>query len=246
MSNLISEFDDTQKFNPMGFDVAANGAQLTKFFTDTVSWQLQQLPSSIKTVNPVSAPPDETTGNIYILHNNAGAVHANWDTATKNDVAYFNGTIWIPISPVAGQTCYDKERNCLAKYNGSKWLYEECFASLEIDVTDIRNSTKMDVASPVCSTDILEPITSLCYINFNANAYVNVAYLGLYAENNGSPLMISSTAFIASVDKMVEIMWRKDPQEIVIGDKLQVATSANVNTGDSKITIYVKYRLIQL
>lgn len=245
MSNIVSEFTDSQKFNPMLFDDADEGSVLTKF-QGSVLWQNLQLPSVIKTVDPTAVPPDETLGNLYILHNNSGAVHANWDSCTKNDLAYFDGTTWQPITPVTGQTCYDKERNCLAKFNGSKWLYDECYGFVEMDVADIQASNKVDIVSPVAATDILDPISCVAYLNFNSAAYVNAASLGLYAENNANQLMQSDANLITATSSMIMKLYQKDPQEIVIGDKLQLATTANVITGDSKIRVYLKYRIIQL
>ena len=245
MSNLISEFDDTQKFNPMGFDTAGDGSILTKIQSSVV-WQNLQLPSAIKTVAPTAAPPDETLGNLYILHNNTGSVHANWDACTKNDLAYFDGTTWQPITPVAGQTCYDKERNCLAKFTGSKWLYDECYAYVEMAVVDIQASKKVNIVLPIASTDILDPISCEGYLTFNSAAYVNAASLGLYAENNAYQLLQSDASLIAASSDFVMKFYQKEPQEIVPGDKLQVATTANVITGDSQIGVYLKYRLIQL
>lgn len=244
-SNLIKDFDDTQKFNPIGHALADNGSILTKYFTGAVSWQNLQLPSALKTVDPTAAPPDETTGNIYILHNNVvGAVHAGWDGAAKNDVVYFDGSLWQKITPVAGQTIYDKERNCLCKFNGSKWLYEECYAEIELSVSEIQNSTKVDIALPVTSLDILEPISCVDYLDFVAAAYVGSSFLALYFEHNATAVMEGKAAQIAATADRGETMFKKDTIEAIKGDKLQVYTSANVTTGDSKIKVWLKYRLI--
>lgn len=68
-----------------------------------------------------AAPPTETTGARYIVDNTAGTVNAAWDGASKNDLAEFDGTVWVSTTPTKGGLCYVEDVSTLYVFDGSSW-----------------------------------------------------------------------------------------------------------------------------
>jgi len=245
MSNIVSEFSDSQKFDPKGWDSNNNGESLVKGFDGNVLYYSGQLPSALKTVDPTSAPPDETTGNIYILFNVTGTVHAEWDGSAKNDVVYFNGSDWVAISPSAGATCYDKERNCLAKFDGSDWILDDCYAEVELDSTDLTTPNKVDLITPISSEDILDPIVMTSHAYFGTSAYTGSGAMTIYSENNGTAMFQGTSGAMTDTNDHVEKLTQKDAEEIQPGDKIQASVSSALSSGDGTVTVKIKYRIVK-
>jgi hypothetical protein len=68
------------------------------------------------------APPTEVSGDRYLLSDNGGTPHANWDGAEAGDIVEFNGSIWVETNPTVGMIIsVDDESTSLRQWSGSAW-----------------------------------------------------------------------------------------------------------------------------
>ncbi|MFC1509969.1 beta strand repeat-containing protein, partial [Candidatus Omnitrophota bacterium] len=66
-------------------------------------------------------PPDETTGNRYILTTTGGAPHANWDGAEAGDMVEFDGSVWVEEDPQDGDAVFIEDIDTGYVYADSLW-----------------------------------------------------------------------------------------------------------------------------
>lgn len=115
---------DSNMHYPKGYLNAAQNTFMGVDETDALIWeQRYALPSALNYVSAVSAPPTEVGGDIYVLSDAVGTVHANWDGAAKGDWVRYNtaAALWYPITPLEGFTFYNKTDNTIYSFDGTTW-----------------------------------------------------------------------------------------------------------------------------
>jgi hypothetical protein len=92
--------------------------------TDSLIWEQRYLlPAALNYVSAVTAPPTEINGDIYVLSDAVGTVHASWDGCAKDDWVRYNSAaaLWYAITPLEGFVFFNKTDNTLYTYDGTTW-----------------------------------------------------------------------------------------------------------------------------
>jgi len=66
-------------------------------------------------------PPDETTGNRYVLSTTGGIPDANWDGAEAGDMVEFDGSSWVEEDPQDGDAVFAEDEDIGYVYTGTAW-----------------------------------------------------------------------------------------------------------------------------
>jgi hypothetical protein len=90
----------------------------------------------INKVDPTAAPPTEVSGDRYILGNDAGTVHADWDGASKNSIVTFGGTTWSEEVPTEGWVVYADTPNYDYRFVNDGTPYWEAMNSASLYLQD--------------------------------------------------------------------------------------------------------------
>lgn len=109
----------------------------------------------INIVDCTSAPPTEVTNDRYIIDFTVGAVHANWDGASKGSITQFNGTTWDATTPSEGWITYLDTQNKDSLYidDGSpEWEIRSVSVSSHLDLTDIGTNSHIQIDSHLSNT----------------------------------------------------------------------------------------------
>jgi hypothetical protein len=126
MSNLHRLLSDSQLHTAKGFGAGVSGSYCVKNENGLQSFErLPSLPAALAFVDGNAAPPTTANGDIYVLIDEGnGAVNAAWQQIPitgYNSWVRRSGTIWVPLNPTAGQTCYSLDENVTYAFDGTNW-----------------------------------------------------------------------------------------------------------------------------
>ena len=114
----VTEFNDVTNAGSGAIITNAERNQITTNQTDisalTSSYNRRQ--KVIDIANSTLVPPTEVLGDRYIIDFTVGTINAAWDSATKGDIAEFNGSVWIGTTPSEGWISYVDTQNKDALY----------------------------------------------------------------------------------------------------------------------------------
>ncbi|MFC1667253.1 hypothetical protein ACFL0P_05270, partial [Candidatus Omnitrophota bacterium] len=66
-------------------------------------------------------PPTENPGDRYVLSQEGGAPHANWDGASAGDMVEFKGGVWVDETPEDGDAVFIENIDTGYTYTGTTW-----------------------------------------------------------------------------------------------------------------------------
>jgi hypothetical protein len=101
--------------------------------TSSIQTQINNLSSTIENfewqpsalsyvVDNTAVPASENSGDRYVLSDDGGAPHANYDGASAGDIVEFNGTTWDATTPTAGTFIgVDDDSSGLYLFGGASW-----------------------------------------------------------------------------------------------------------------------------
>jgi hypothetical protein len=123
MPLLHKNSDESNKHTPKGFTNATNMSRLLRDEAGVSRYSRENLlPNAINFVNGAVAPPTTNSGDIYVL-TGSGTVDAGWGiTANFLDWIRYDGNVWTPVTPTAGDLCYDATAAEYKIFNGTAWV----------------------------------------------------------------------------------------------------------------------------
>jgi len=105
--------------SPIASTDAANKAYVDSAAGTLGKWQNSALDYIL---DNTIAPPTEVSGDRYILSDDGGAPHADYDGASAGDIVEFNGSVWVATTPEVGFfISADDEPSKLYYWGGASW-----------------------------------------------------------------------------------------------------------------------------
>ena len=217
---------------PKGYVAAAQNAFMGVDETDALIWEQRYfLPAALNYVSAVSAPPTEVGGDIYVLSDAVGAVHADWDGCAKDDWVRYNtaADLWYPITPLEGFVFFNKTDNALYSYDGSTWNASGG-AGTVTSVSGIANRiTSTGGAAPVI--DISATFEAL--LEKVANKDASGGYAGLTAlKINFKNVANTFISFFTNTNTAARTYTFKDADGTIAFTSDITGTNSGTNTGD--------------
>lgn len=143
MSNLHRDVDDSSNHNAKNFNAGVIGSYLIK--SEGGVQYFEKMPvftAALNFVDGHDAPPTNVAGDIYVLIDlGNGAVHNDWLNALGAGTDYNSWVrksggaagLWLPIQPVEGNVCFNKNDGYIYYFDGSSWAaYDPPLKSTDI------------------------------------------------------------------------------------------------------------------
>jgi hypothetical protein len=255
---LHPDIPDNQLHPCKGFADSVKNNMLVKDEQGALLWEDRYLlPPAKNFVLASSAPPTESNGDIYVIVDST-APHADWDGAAEDSWVRFDTSAdtWFSINPVEGIRCYDKTLNGYWEYDGNNWISGAFSAELTIATSDVLtlNGTPIELVAAPGSGKVIELISWATRLVFVSAAYDTNTELELKTDtadqSQGSDIGILLSTVTRTIKGGFNVSgapWTAAHTQSIENKALQVTVkSGNPGTGDSDITIYATYRIIQL
>ena len=217
---------------PKGYVAAAQNAFMGVDETDALIWEQRYfLPAALNYVSAVSAPPTEVGGDIYVLSDAVGAVHANWDGCAKDDWVRYNtaADLWYPITPLEGFVFFNKTDNALYSYDGSTWNASGGAGTVTSVSGTANRITSTGGAAPVI--DISATFEAL--LEKVANKDASGGYAGLTAlKINFKNVANTFISFFTNTNTAARTYTFKDADGTIAFTSDITGTNSGTNTGD--------------
>lgn len=217
---------------PKGYVAAAQNAFMGVDETDALIWEQRYfLPAALNYVSAVSAPPTEVGGDIYVLSDAVGAVHANWDGCSKDDWVRYNtaADLWYPITPLEGFVFFNKTDNALYSYDGSTWNASGGAGTVTSVSGTANRITSTGGAAPVI--DISATFEAL--LEKVANKDASGGYAGLTAlKINFKNVANTFISFFTNTNTAARTYTFKDADGTIAFTSDITGTNSGTNTGD--------------